>query len=856
MSLHVTKKYPRRNRFFNFLHGHPLPEGYIVAEMKKRNRIAIGFWLGLWWLMMLPVAEAQNGIPAHPVDGTFVAEWLLLGPFFPGDLTQDFLMDARGEADIFPNAGDRVISTRGDTLIWKRYRSPENVVDLLSAVGQVEQAAAYAFCILQSDSAGQYQMLLGSDDGAAVWINGRRVHYNSAGRALFLDQDIFAAELSAGANRCLVKITQGFGEWRFTLRARPPEPLAGITPQFYIAAHELATAIELTNDLWKYHPGDNPAWANPEVDDSAWEFLHPALNPNMASQSRWEGAGWFRLHIAIDTALMNRPLGLSIRQAGVSHIYLDGKLIYVFGENRGDWSGMPRVLTFDRKQHHVLAVRYSNLATGKFHHAGANGGFFLQLGDLNQMTEARFYRERTFLGYQMFFTALPLAIGLLHLILFIFLPGLRQNLFFALFLFFYAATIYFDYQMLLSTDIEQELLSFRLHCAMLPFWVLFQLRFVYSLFYRELPRPFWMIAMLALFLGALAVYQPERNFGYFGIVYIVTNIEIIRVMIMAIYRKKEGAWIIAMAFLVFFFFGALDTLMDRGIITIFREMENPYALGSIGFFVAMSVYLSRNFARANRKIAEQDIAQHLLEAENARQAEELEAARRLQLSMLPKTLPQHPHLDIAVYMKTATEVGGDYYDFKRHEDGALTVVIGDATGHGMQAGTMVSATKSLFHALAEEPQPIRFLKKAAKAIRAMGLKKMFMALTIARFKDHHLEIAAAGMPFPLVYRAANSQVEAIVLKGMPLGALADFPYQSRKLRLNPGDTVLLMSDGLEEMFNPQNETLGDAQVQAAFAELAADSPQAIIKHLKNVGAVWADGRAQQDDVTFVVVKVR
>ncbi|MDX1700661.1 MAG: two-component regulator propeller domain-containing protein, partial [Melioribacteraceae bacterium] len=86
----------------------------------------------------------------------------------------------------------------------------------------------------------------------------------------------------------------------------------------------------------------------------------------------------------------------------------------------------------------------------------------------------------------------------------------------------------------------------------------------------------------------------------------------------------------------------------------------------------------------------------VIQAENERKTKELEEARKLQLSMLPKEIPQLPNLDIAVYMKTATEVGGDYYDFHLHSDGTLTVVLGDATGHGMQSGMMVSIMKSLF----------------------------------------------------------------------------------------------------------------------------------------------------------------
>jgi serine phosphatase RsbU (regulator of sigma subunit) len=357
-------------------------------------------------------------------------------------------------------------------------------------------------------------------------------------------------------------------------------------------------------------------------------------------------------------------------------------------------------------------------------------------------------------------------------------------------------------------------------------------------------------------LGALVTYKPVKNFGLFDILDVIIILEIIRVIIVALVKKKEGTWIIGLAFIVYFFFGIFDTLMDAGIITPFSEMENPYAFGSIGFFIAMSVYLSRDFARTNKKLVEQGMEQKLLEAENARQSKELEEARQLQLSMLPKEVPKLQHLDIGVYMKTATEVGGDYYDFKMHDDGTLTLVIGDATGHGMQAGTMVSATKSLFHALADEPEPIRFLKKSSEAIKAMGLKKMFMALAIAKFNDHEMHVASAGMPFPLIYRSSTRQVEEIVLKGMPLGGFANFPYKDKKFDLNEGDIVLFMSDGFTEMFNPQDEMLGEEQVIMLFEETSASSPKEIIKYLKNAGEAWANGRDQEDDVTFVVIKIK
>ena len=119
-----------------------------------------------------------------------------------------------------------------------------------------------------------------------------------------------------------------------------------------------------------------------------------------------------------------------------------------------------------------------------------------------------------------------------------------------------------------------------------------------------------------------------------------------------------------------------------------------------------------------------------------------------------------------------------------------------------------------------------------------------------------MQIAAAGMPFAMLYRAENGNVEEIVLKGMPLGGLADFPYQEKKFNLNTGDSILFMSDGYPEMFNEKDEMLGEEQTKSLFEEIAQEHPERVIEHLVDAGKKWAKGRAQEDDVTFVVMKVK
>jgi serine phosphatase RsbU (regulator of sigma subunit) len=252
---------------------------------------------------------------------------------------------------------------------------------------------------------------------------------------------------------------------------------------------------------------------------------------------------------------------------------------------------------------------------------------------------------------------------------------------------------------------------------------------------------------------------------------------------------------------------------------------------------------------------QQEIEQALLQTEYDRKSAELEEARRFQLSLLPKTLPEHPRFEIAVSMRTATEVGGDYYDFHLGADGALTAAVGDATGHGARAGTMVTAVKSLFSAFAGQRGPRELLDEAARAVRRMELGRMAMGLAVARLQGGALTLSSAGMPPVLVYRAAQGKAEEISLQGMPLGGFA-FDYDERRLDLAPGDAILMMTDGLPELANAEGDPLGYPRVRSLFEEMGGGSPEEIIAGLSRAAEAWTAGEAAKDDVTLVVVRVR
>jgi phosphoserine phosphatase RsbU/P len=271
--------------------------------------------------------------------------------------------------------------------------------------------------------------------------------------------------------------------------------------------------------------------------------------------------------------------------------------------------------------------------------------------------------------------------------------------------------------------------------------------------------------------------------------------------------------------------------------------------------VAAQTALSLENTRLIERAMEQERRRQELEAENEQRAKELEEARQLQLSMLPKQVPELPGLEVAAYMKTASEVGGDYYDFHLADDGTLTIAVGDATGHGLKAGTVVTAMKSLFRTFAGEPDAAQILRLSSRVLKEMNLRAMFMALAVAKIKGRSLVVAGAGMPPLLVYRAATRTVESVPLSGAPLGSLKNYAYRQQELALAPGDVALFLSDGFTELFNEAGEMLGDEAAARTLAAAAHLAPPEIIGRLTRVGDEWAGARPQDDDVTFVAVKM-
>jgi hypothetical protein len=246
----------------------------------------------------------------------------------------------------------------------------------------------------------------------------------------------------------------------------------------------------------------------------------------------------------------------------------------------------------------------------------------------------------------------------------------------------------------------------------------------------------------------------------------------------------------------------------------------------------------------------------IIQAENDRKSLELEEARKLQFAMLPKQLPQLSKLDIAVYMQTATEVGGDYYDFSTKDNGSLNICIGDATGHGLKAGTLVSMMKSLFVADSVRLDIKEFFNSSNETLKKMSLSKMMIAFAMVNIYGRQIKIANAGIPPVFIFRKEKNIVEEVNLHGLPIGAMRNAKYEVYSSTVNIGDAIILLSDGLPELKNKINEMYGYQRLKEVFIKNVGKTSDEIISALENESRIWRGEREQDDDITFVVIKIK
>ena len=245
--------------------------------------------------------------------------------------------------------------------------------------------------------------------------------------------------------------------------------------------------------------------------------------------------------------------------------------------------------------------------------------------------------------------------------------------------------------------------------------------------------------------------------------------------------------------------------------------------------------------------------------EGERMASELDVASKLQRDILPLAAPKVPGLMISAKTKPAAEVGGDSFDFLTVGD-ATYIYIGDATGHGVPAGIVMTIVNTLVYVYAEiSSSLLDLMVNVNRHLKQRIQETLFMSMVMLKW-DHlkkTMSFVGAGHEYILVYHAKTGTCEAIASGGIALGMVADNSKLLKEVVLpfDIGDMIILYTDGIVECRDMAGQLFGLDRLKAAIGKYASQySPELTIQKIASEVGSYMNGHQQDDDMTVVIVK--
>ena len=256
-----------------------------------------------------------------------------------------------------------------------------------------------------------------------------------------------------------------------------------------------------------------------------------------------------------------------------------------------------------------------------------------------------------------------------------------------------------------------------------------------------------------------------------------------------------------------------------------------------------------------------------IDAHLARLQEELDAARRLQMAMVPQSFPAPSPdfpIDLCASMEPAREVGGDLYDFFVTDDGMLCFLVGDVSGKGMAAALFMARTKSLIRIVTDlmrsrqgpSAPPAEIIARVNRELCQNNSDMMFVTLFFGMLRpaSGELEFCNAGHNAP--YRLNGQDVAAIEgAKGVILGVRPDAVYTTGRTSLAPGESIYVFTDGVTEAADGEGEFFAEARLESVLrAGASCSSAAEIVKSVGEAVRSFVGAALPSDDITMLAVR--
>lgn len=288
---------------------------------------------------------------------------------------------------------------------------------------------------------------------------------------------------------------------------------------------------------------------------------------------------------------------------------------------------------------------------------------------------------------------------------------------------------------------------------------------------------------------------------------------------------------------------------------IIEVVQAPFSVGTLASRIATTLRLRKLAGTDERKGSLAEINATLRD-HNSRFKKELDEARSIQLSLLPRTLPKDDRLDIAVSYQPLDEVGGDWYFAQKYPSGKVSLQLADVSGHGLSAAFIGSMTKLAMSA-ANQERPDLLLSGVNTLLAPQIPAGRFVTMGSCLYDPMtgQLQWARAGHPPALLLRRATNTVTNLLGDGFAVGFFEDSSYALTEDKLEVGDALLMFTDGISEAQDRSGEAFGIARLAQA---LAATSPTASCSDmLRSMLDAFDDFRGERlirDDVTVLLLK--
>ncbi len=236
---------------------------------------------------------------------------------------------------------------------------------------------------------------------------------------------------------------------------------------------------------------------------------------------------------------------------------------------------------------------------------------------------------------------------------------------------------------------------------------------------------------------------------------------------------------------------------------------------------------------------------------------DLDIAREIQRGLLPTSAPDAPGFEIEGWSKPADQTGGDYFDWMKLPDGGTLITLADVSGHGIGPALIVAVCRAYMRASATGIALEAAIARVNDLLHMEIPSNRFVtaAVGVLQPESNEMSLVSAGQAPLLFYRASSRTIENWAADDLPLGIAPGLDFgRARTVRFEPGDALILATDGYFEWANGAGEQFGINRLEAFVAAHAHETPAVFIKGLHEQVIAHASGQVQPDDLTVVIIK--